>query len=432
MLNRVTNPFILAARAKGRLGLLKRIWTIGRRYGLTSTKMDQALALFSRVLHNFDCNATLAIPAKVLERHGALIREYQEQGIEFALHGYLHIDHSRLSPDDQLAHLAQARQIFDNAGIRYSGFRAPYLRWNADTMTAISQQCFDYDSSQTLAWNVFDKHDVAAYRLALKFYRAQPAEDYPALPRIEGRIVRLLYCIPDDEVIVDRLHLTASEQISDVWLTMLRRTNELGEVLILGVHPERIALCEVPLTAVLTEARSLVPGVWIAPLDEIATWWRARTGAKITVSDLGHNMLQLNTDGPPQTTVLARSVEVKSPSEPWSDGYRCIEATNFTSQAPVRPFIGIAPGSSPALVSFLRQQGYIIEVSADNWLYPFYLDRPIFTPEDERPLLTQIESGNWPLIRLGRWPAGAHSALSVTGDIDALTIWDYILRLFGY
>jgi len=394
--------------------------------------MDRALTLFSRVLHNFDCSATLSIPAKVLERHRALIREYQEQGIEFALHGYSHVDHSRLSPDDQLAHLTRARQIFDSAGIRYSGFRVPYLRWNVGTMTAISQQCFDYDCSQALAWNVFDARDVAAYRVAREFYRAQPAEDYPALPHMEGRLIRLSYCIPDDEILVDRLHLTVSERISDVWLTMLRQTHELGEVFALGLHPERIALCEIPLTTVLTEARSLVPGVWIARLDEIAAWWRARTEAQITVSDLGHNMLQLSIDGPPQATVMARSVEVEAPAEPWSDGYRWIKATNFTCCAPVRPFIGIAPGSSPALISFLKQQGYIIEVSAQNWLYPFYLDCLSFTPEDERPLLTQIETGHWPLVRLGRWPAGARSVLSVTGDIDALTIWDYILRLFSY
>jgi peptidoglycan/xylan/chitin deacetylase (PgdA/CDA1 family) len=432
LLHCVTNPFILAARAKGCLGLLRRLWTIGRHYGLTSAKTDWALTLFSRVLRDFDCSATLAIPAKVLERHGVLIREYQEQGIEFALHGYLHIDHSRLSQDDQLAHLAQARQVFDNAGIRYSGFRAPYLRWNADTMTAISQLCFDYDSSHTLAWDVLDEHNVAAYHLALKFYGTRSAENYPALPHIEGRIMRFFYCIPDDEVIVDRLHLTTSEQISDVWLAMLRRTYELGEVFVLGLHPERIALCEIPLATVLTEARSLMPGVWIARLDEIAAWWRARTEAKITVSNLGHNMLKLNIDGPPWTTVMARSVEVEAPSEPWSDGYRWVEGTDFTFCAPVRPFIGIAPGSSPELISFLKQQGYIIEVNAENWLYPFYLDRPIFTPEDERPLLAQIETGNWPLIRLGRWPAGIRSVLSVTGDIDALNIWDYVLRLFGH
>jgi hypothetical protein len=35
------------------------------------------------------------------------------------------------------------------------------------------------------------------------------------------------------------------------------------------------------------------------------------------------------------------------------------------------------------------------------------------------------------LVRLARWPNGARAALSVTGDVDALTIRDYTRRLNG-
>ena len=44
----------------------------------------------------------------------------------------------------------------------------------------------------------------------------------------------------------------------------------------------------------------------------------------------------------------------------------------------------------------------------------------------------ELETGRFPLLRLGRWPGGAKSALAVTGDVDALTIWDYALRFFGH
>jgi hypothetical protein len=33
---------------------------------------------------------------------------------------------------------------------------------------------------------------------------------------------------------------------------------------------------------------------------------------------------------------------------------------------------------------------------------------------------------------LGRWPHNTGSALAITGDIDALTLWDYGLRYLGY
>lgn len=51
--------------------------------------------------------------------------------------------------------------------------------------------------------------------------------------------------------------------------------------------------------------------------------------------------------------------------------------------------------------------------------------------EDERPLLAQIEQGDFPLICLGSWPNGACNTFCVTGNIDTLTIWDYGLRFPG-
>src|SRR5690606_30139176 len=87
--------------------------------------------------------------------------------------------------------------------------------------------------------------------------------------------------------------------------------------------------------------------------------------------------------------------------------------------------------SDPALASFLRQQGYIVEEAPDGEAHACYLDRPSFRQEDERPLLAQLEAGDFPLVRLGRWPDAARSALCITGDIDALTLWDYSLRFLG-
>jgi hypothetical protein len=111
--------------------------------------------------------------------------------------------------------------------------------------------------------------------------------------------------------------------------------------------------------------------------------------------------------------------------------YWRVKAAEFRILCNRRPFIGVSHSSSPRLVTFLRQQGYIIEQAKDDQRHTLYLDRPRFNIEDERPLLTAIEQGDFPLLRLGRWPYGARSALSITGDIDALTIWDYGLRFLG-
>jgi hypothetical protein len=141
--------------------------------------------------------------------------------------------------------------------------------------------------------------------------------------------------------------------------------------------------------------------------------------------------MQLDVNGPAGVTILARGVEVLTPSTPWDGVYRRIDGGQVWLRAARRPFIGVSPASSPGLTSFLRQQGYIVEQAASGRTHTIFLDRPTFGYADERALLAQIEQGHASLVRLGRWPYGARSALCITGDIDALTIWDYGLRFLG-
>ena len=421
-----------AIRAKGPLVLFKRTFAISQRYGLALSKMGCALAQFMSVLRQFDCGATFPITAIILARNSAIIRNIQAQGIEFAVHGYRHIDYTQLSRAEQLIHLSLAKQIFARAGFQPAGFRSPYLRWNTDTLVALRQQGFTYDSSQGLAWDVLDGHETPTYRRALSFYGARSASDYPSLPSLEDSLVRIPYSLPDDEALVERLALETTEQMAASWLDILRRTHELGELFTLGLHPERFAVCREPLIAVLAQARSLTPTVWIARLDEIATWWWARAGASVEITEVGDGRLHLSVAGPSGITVLARAVEIDAPTEPWTDSYRQVKTTAFSFYAPLRPFIGLSPASSPELADFLRQQGYIVEVSEERHRYSYYFDQAEFTAGQERPLLAQIEEADRPLVRLGRWPSGARSAMAITGDIDALTLWDYGLRYLGY
>ena len=262
----------------------------------------------------------------------------------------------------------------------------------------------------------------------LDFYGAHSASDYPSLPQVIGDLVRIPYCLPDDEALVDRLQLTGTEPMAGIWLAILRRTYELGELFTLGLHPERIALCGEALQAALAEARSLSPPVWIARLEEIVDWWRGRAAATYQVTKLAASAFRLTVDGPPGVTVLSRGVKVEAPTEPWFGDYQRVLGNELVFQSEQLPFIGVSPGSSPALVSFLQQQGYLVARDSDAALC---LQQEDFGLEDERALLRRIEEGKWPLLRLARWPDGARSALSITGDIDALTLWDYALRVFS-
>jgi hypothetical protein len=215
------------------------------------------------------------------------------------------------------------------------------------------------------------------------------------------------------------------------WGRILAESHRRGELFTVNLHPERTAFCAEGLSAVLSEARALKPSVWFARMDEIAAWWLARARAGLEVTPIGEEEYRVHTDGPDGATVLARNLQVDAPSVPWADRYREVIAKSFTVNAPLRPVIGVSPTASPQLTHFLRQQGYVVEVSEDRQHYAHYFDQPDFTPEHERRVLAQVEESDRPLVRLGRWPNGARSALTVTGDIDALTLWDYGLRIFG-
>jgi hypothetical protein len=336
-----------------------------------------------------------------------------------------------LSFAEQLDHLTKARQVFEDRDIKCSGFRCPYLRWNVDTIAAISQINLLYDSSLSLAWDVVNGNGTPAYFRALNFYGAKLANEYPSLPYLEKNLIRIPYSLPDDEALVDRLDLETIEEMNNVWLAILHRVYELGELFTLGLHPERIIQCQEPLIVVLNEARQLVPAVWIARLDEISTWWRNRTEAEVQITDVTNRKFHLTVAGPKETTVLARGVTVDIPTEPWVNGYEQVKQPQFTIEVPRRPFIGLSPTASPELGHFLRQQGYIIETSQQRDCYDYFFDQSTFSKEDMRPLLSQIERSNSPLVRLGRWPNGARCALAVTGDIDALTLWDYSFRFLA-
>jgi peptidoglycan/xylan/chitin deacetylase (PgdA/CDA1 family) len=425
------NPTAVALRGKGLNKLAKRGITIIQRYGWTPGQMDRSLGQFAAVLGQVGCSATFPITGAVVERHPQLVRRYQDQGIEFAIHGYRHVDHSMLSAETQLAQLVLACEAFSQAGIHVHGFRCPYMRWNEGTLEALSAQGLLYDSSQALAWDVLDGRETPAYLRELSFSGVLPAERYPSLPRIEDNLVRIPYSMPDDEVLVERLTLQTSAQMSDLWLAILDRTYRLGELFVIGLHPERAGICQEPLTATLTMARSLTPSVWIARLDEIADWWKARSRASVHFDDGGEGRLRLEVAGPPGVSILVRGVTTDVPTTPWMGGYSLVTSNSCVVSTPLRPFVGVSADSPPQLVDFLREQGYLVEISQARDLYSTYLDQAQFSVEDERHVLDTIETADRPLVRLGRWPNGAHSALAVTGDIDALTCWDYFQRFLG-
>ncbi|MBN1487730.1 MAG: polysaccharide deacetylase family protein [Anaerolineae bacterium] len=427
------NPIAVALRGKGVLKLAQRAFDIVANYGVTPTKLDAALKQFVAILDRYNSRATFPIVSVVLQRNPEIVRKYYEQGIEFAIHGYRHIDHWEVPQKEQLDQLKKATEIFNRAGIPVQGFRGPYLHANKDTLDTLRELGLSYDSSPSLGWNVLNGNNTEAYQYVQNFYGTQPADLYPSVPAIVDGIVQIPYSLPDDEALVQRLALNTTSRMNTLWLAVLQQSYGLGELFTLGLHPERALICREPLSAVLERARQLYPTVWIATLAEITSWWKARTAATIDLARLENNTLyQIAVNGPPGTTMLVRNVEVQeTATQPWFSNYQRVETQTLKVKTPVAPWLCYTDATAPELVSFLQQQGYILERKQDIAQCAFSLTQENFTPEDKRPVLNQIENADFPLVRLGRWPDGARSALSITGDIDCLTIWDYGLRFLG-
>lgn len=422
-------PVGIAARGKGPLNLVHRAAMIGTRYGLSPHRMERRLDAVLRLVKRYDCDATLPITAHAVARHPDIIARYSAPEIEFAVHGYYHVDHAALTGAVQLEQLGRARKVLEENGVPAYGFRAPYLRWNEATMFAVRENGFLYDTSLAIHLPLNPFSETATYRRALDFYGATAAWERPILPWLENGIVRIPYCLPDDESVVDRLHL-APDEIATQWLSMLRFSHAHGELFTLGIHPERIGLCSVGIAAVLNSARAARPRIWIARLEHIARWWREREHSSIVIEEVDAGRLRIRAQGPSDLTVLARGLSVPD-TRPWADGYVVIPSLGSELRTDRRPCIGIHPCSPSLLAGFLREQGYVVEISERHEQYHYYLRRPRFSPADEGSILSKIEQSDSPLVRLGRWPDGAKSALAITGDIDALTIWDYAFRFLG-
>ena len=252
------------------------------------------------------------------------------------------------------------------------------------------------------------------------------------MPEFEGDFVEIPVSIPDDEVLVDRLRITDKNRVGDIWTKILDKTYERGEIFTLQLHPERIFLCDKALEMLLIKARQQSPPVWIAQLGEIAKWWKEKDKFETKIQRKSKNEYQINLSCSDKATILVKNLDTEAKSEFWYGSYRLVNQKNFKVKCNYRPVIGIAPDSSPQLISFLRQDGYIVEVSERKSDYGIYVEGiSEFPPDKKLEIINKIEATNAPLVRFWRWPNKTRSALAITGDIDAVTIWDFIWRFFG-
>ena len=424
------------SKSRGVRNLASRIRVALVRFGISSRKFEYLLSRYNNVTHELGYRPTFAITAATLNRHPDFIKELDRQGVEFAIHGYQHLDYTTISWDEQDRHYKKAIDIFKINEIPFVGFRAPFLRPNGHTPEVLSNLGFSYDSSFVIQWNEIDlskcsRNSKAEYERLIRFYQPRNADRYLSVPRFKDGLIEIPVSIPDDEAIVDRLCITDRNKISHIWMSILEQTYDRGEIFTLQLHPERILHCEDSLVNVIKRARDFHPPVWIARLREITEWWQERSKFIFEIIDQGDGRYRVKATCSDRATVLIKNLKVNVPVSEWFDGYQSLSARDFIIESPKRPVIGIGQDSSPAAVSFLHNEGYIVEESNQPDDYEIYLNNLAqFDEADEKSLYNDIEQRNAPLLKYWRWPDQTRSALSITGDIDSMTLTDFVLRIY--
>jgi peptidoglycan/xylan/chitin deacetylase (PgdA/CDA1 family) len=408
--------FVLQSR--GLLNSAERIWQVGNRFGLSAARMQARLAAYAETVEKFGSRPSLPITARVLARNPQAASMLAARGVELCVHGLVHNDLSKLPADVQRDQISQACRIFRAHDIPFRGFRSPYLKYNRATLEAVEAEGFDYDSNLPFYWSPTESlarlsaGEREGLDRGLRFYGPAAYPGDRSLPRLLAKAVEIPVSLPDDEILLDRMGLSP-ERVAGVWLEMLATALARGELLTLQLHPERLSLLREPLRQLLDRAAS--GGFWLATLSEIATWWRERIGRQLQVQPAGAAEFRITADRPLGTEL--RLVDAAAGT-----------ASPVTLAGKVicrrKPVVGVSPDSPGDLRAKIREAGYFIDITTDSSLCGVYV-RPEQTAAQA---LDEIASSHHPLLMETLWPKPACAALAITGDIDCLTLGDFLRR----
>ncbi|MBN2104210.1 polysaccharide deacetylase family protein [bacterium] len=385
---------------------------------------------FVRFLFARDINPTFPVTAITVHRHPNLFRRLQDQGVEFAIHGYRHIDYTQLTPTEMESHLERAIQIFKDNHIDYHGFRFPFLRRTPECVMRLSKYDFIWDSSEVVSWPLPENIPLTDlrrndYQQILNTYQVRESRNTFSYPWKNSGLIEIPVSVPDDDILSERLGLNA-HWIAKAWIQILQKTHKRGDLFVLQLHPERFAMCRSALAGLLNSAMKM-NNVWIAALHEIAQWWKTRiaTTCEVIASSSGQWMVHGSelTDSRIQLGLCY----FENHQQTW----KVLQALPARVKAKDKPVIGIDPPIRKEMIDFLKQEGYLFEEARNDQMYAVKIKGDYCFEKAKNECIRKIQSSSKPLLKLALWPDFYQSALSITGDIDGVDIWDYWMRFYG-
>ena len=420
--------------SRGLSNLYSRTLSLFTRFGCSPKRMERYLNRITEMCRQHGFSPTFPATAVVVKRYPETFRRLREKGMEFAIHGLVHTDYSQLSYDRQREHMEKAKQIFEEVGIDYNGYRSPYLKDNEYTCPAIGACSFKWASCIVVDWPVVLQNEFLPsqwneYQKVLNLYNSVSATNRRVIPCIHNGHVEIPVSIPDDEACVDRLSLKRNtKKIESIWRKVLTLTHERGEVFTIQFHHERFPYCEMPLKQVLDLADTLAPAVFKGTLSQLTSWWNSRNSSEITLEVDESNYI-LRIKAPSEATILCKGF-VKNPSLPFFSDYTVADKREFHGEGVV-PGVALSEGAHPSWEKQLREEGFAIVPGKHRERASFIVEEtePV-TEVNTMQVLKRIDTSPQPLVRLWRWPNNCRSALCVTGDIDSMTLQDFLFRIW--
>lgn len=375
------------SRSRGLSNSARRLHRITGRFGFSHDRMRRAIDMLLDVTSESGTRPTIFVTAILIERYPEFFRRLANSRAELGVHGYVHTDHALLDEQQQYEHMERALENFAKLGMRPTGFRHPYLGHNEHTWPAAARLGFTYASNKSVEWDViteqFPAAAMEAYRKGLALYGTFPRTERLSLPAyIDGGILDVPASLPDDEAVIDRLGLKGKDAAT-YWLRSLEQCHAAGEIMTIVVHNERVPMCRTSLRATMQKAREMTPKVWLATIGEINDWWRRRERMQIGVQADGNRQWRVTPPSDPEAAVLLRGADADGATD-WMDGWKL---------APREPF-AVRSEAAPEVSTGEAEPG----------------------------------AGGTPQLWLGRWPNGARSVLSITSDIDAMSLIDFFRR----
>jgi peptidoglycan/xylan/chitin deacetylase (PgdA/CDA1 family) len=418
---------------RGPIYIRQRARCLMSRYRFIPLKAMNRIDACIKGLGNYDCTPTFSTPGLVVKRYPHFVRRLQDAGAEIAVHGYQHVDLSTYPVDDACMQLSKAVGVYQKNGIQVHGFRCPYLGYSDNMLNALPKGLFKYSSNKAVYWDISQRVDEGLANIVRdtlrNIYHAVSSSDAVSVPYSRPNMLEIPVCLPDDLELIDGYNFSADE-VAKTWCQILDAIYERGELFTLLFHPELASFCDYPFNQVLSRAKLKKPQVWVAKLCEISDWWVEKAGFKVDVASIASG-LSFSFVCSSRATILIKGFDLRNSGEPWEGPYQRLNANYLEMPVSTRPFLGLSEKVPGKVKTFLMEQGYILDTTETAKNCGLYLDEPILAGlNSETTLINYIEAFSGPLVRFWRWPNGAKSALSITGDLDALSLFDYVSRLY--